>query len=123
MARILLIDDDHDYRGILKICLEGNGHEVTEAVNGASGIQLYTDNQFDLIITDLFMPKIDGINAIYRIMEEFNSPKIIAMTGSCSDDGNMNALEIAKAYGAKDVFRKADNIDKLLAKVTSLLLI
>ncbi len=57
MARILIIDDEDELRSMLRQMLEQAGHEVTEAVNGAEGIQLYEQDTHDLIITDIIMPE------------------------------------------------------------------
>ncbi|MEI6056296.1 MAG: response regulator [Lentisphaerota bacterium] len=121
MARILLIDDDNDYRNMVKMWLEKEGHEVAEAKDTESWVTLYTQNHYDLVITDLFMPQIDGVQAIRMIKKEFNSPKIIAMTGGSSDGTLEYLLNLAKECGANDIYKKTSPIDELLTKVRNLL--
>ena len=121
MSRILLIDDDNDYRNMIKMWLERAGHEVSEASDGEAGIKLYSQSHYDLIISDLFMPNIDGVTTVFRLKTEFNAPKIIAMTGA-SSDGRINyLLSLAKECGASDVYKKTDHINLLLTKVKNLL--
>ncbi|HBM15642.1 MAG TPA: response regulator [Lentisphaeria bacterium] len=121
MAKILLIDDDNDYRSVIKKYLENADHEVIEAEDGEIGFKICSDNHFDLIITDLFMPKMDGVHTIYKIMEEFDSPKIIAMTGACSDGRMEHLLNLAKDCGAIDEYKKGNDINELLRKVEKIL--
>ncbi len=121
MARILLIDDNSEYRNMLKMWLEKTGYEVTEAVDGDAGISIYKQSKFDLIITDLFMPQIDGVHLISRLKDEFNSPKIIAMTGACSNGRAEQLLCLAKDCGASEVYKKTTHVNYLLSKVKSLL--
>lgn len=121
MARILLIDDDNEYRNMIKMWLERAGHEVAEAIDGEEGLEKHRKNHYDLIISDLFMPKIDGVQAIHRMKIEFNSPKIIAMTGACSDGRMEHLLSLAKECGASEVYKKTTHINDLLIKVKKLL--
>lgn len=121
MARILLIDDDNDYRSMVKMWLEKAGHEVVEAVEGESGIKLYSQSHYDLIITDLYLPKVDGIHTIHRFKTEFNYPKIIAMTGASSDGRIEYLLDLAKEKGASEVYKKKNHINELMIKVKNLL--
>lgn len=55
---------------------------ATLITDGELGIKLYSHNSYDLIITDLYMPQMDGVHLINRIKTEFNSPKMIAVTGA-----------------------------------------
>ena len=121
MSRILLIDDDNDYRTMVKILLERAGYEVAEAKNGEAGIILYSQSHYDLVITDLFMPQIDGVSIIHKLKAQINSPKMIAMTGASSDGRMDYLLNLAKENGASEVYKKTANINELLIKVKSLL--
>lgn len=121
MSRILLIDDDSGYRTMLKIWLERVGYELTEATNGESGLKLYGQSHYDLVITDLYMPEMDGVHLICRLIKEFNFPKIIAMTGASSAGRSDYLLNIAKECGASEVYHKASHINHLLIKIKNLL--
>lgn len=121
MARILLIDDDNDYRNMIKQWLERADHEVVESEDGEEGIKIYSQGHYDLIITDLFMPQIDGVHIIHRLKTEFNSPKIIAMTGASSDGRIEYLLALAKDCGATEIYKKTSHINELLIKVKKML--
>jgi len=81
MARILLIDDDAPVRRTLRKMLERQGYEVEEAPDGKAGLTLYQENPADLIITDLIMPEMEGIETIMELRRRFPDVKIIAMSG------------------------------------------
>lgn len=121
MAKILLIDDDNDYRRMIRAWLDKVGYEVVEAGDAESGIKTYSKNHFDLIIIDLFMPQVDGVQAIHRLKTDFNSPKIIAMTGAASDGRIEHLLCLAKSCGANEIYKKTMHVNDLLAKVKNLL--
>ena len=60
MANILVIDDERSIRSLLRAVLESENHHVLEASNGRVGLELYRERSFDLIITDLTMPEMEG---------------------------------------------------------------
>ena len=66
MPRILVIDDDNVLRLTVKTMLESDGHVVTLAVDGEDGIQKFGESAFDLVICDVFMPNVDGMETIRR---------------------------------------------------------
>ncbi|MGH7608264.1 MAG: response regulator, partial [Gemmatimonadales bacterium] len=70
MARIVLIDDHNDVRGAIRAALETAGHDVLEANDGMQGLWLLAGNAVDLVITDIFMPGQDGIEALRRIKQD-----------------------------------------------------
>lgn len=118
-ARILVIDDDEAFRGVVRRILEGGGHSVTEAANGSSVSALLRDRPADLVITDIFMPDMDGIETILQIRKEFPAARIIAM----SDDsaGSMLYLNAASKLGADSIIAKPFPAGLLLSAVTKLL--
>jgi CheY-like chemotaxis protein len=81
MARILVIDDERIIRTIVKHALEEDGHEVIEAGDGEEGIQLYRKNPTDLVVTDIIMPRKEGIETIKELRRNYPDIKIIAMSG------------------------------------------
>lgn len=81
MARILVIDDDDNYRKALYRILKREGHEVQSAINGSEGIDLYRKNPTDLVITDILMPGKDGVATIQELQKNFPEVKIIAISG------------------------------------------
>ncbi len=81
MARILVIDDEYELRSMLRQMLEHAGHEVSEAVNGAVGIEIYERDAPDLIITDIIMPEKEGVETIIALRRADPALPIIAISG------------------------------------------
>jgi len=120
MHRILVIDDDHQLRAMLKQFLERNGYEVLDAPNGAEGIRTFGKHGADLIITDLIMPEKEGIEIIMELSHSFPDVKIIAISGGgrVRPDGY---LKMAKELGAARTFTKPLDREKLIEAVQDLL--
>jgi two-component system, chemotaxis family, chemotaxis protein CheY len=81
VARILVVDDDNAIRLLLRSMLERRGHSVVEAENGAEGLQYYRAAPADLVITDIQMPVMDGLQMIKALRDDFPTAKIIAISG------------------------------------------
>ena len=77
MATILVIDDEEPIRALLRIALEGAGHEVLEASNGHLGLALYRASAADLIITDVVMPEIDRLEMMLELTRNFLNVKVM----------------------------------------------
>ena len=116
LAKILVIDDEFEVRKMLRKMLEKAGYEVTEARNGAVGINEYRKDPADVVITDIIMPDKEGMETIRELKKEFPDVKIIAMTG-----GNEMYLSTAKKFGVRGAFMKPLNQSKLLGAVKELL--
>ncbi len=116
MARILVIDDEDLLREMLREILEDAGHEVEEASNGQAGIERYTQNPADLIITDLMMPEKDGFETIHELRKAYPEVKIIAITGF-----GLHNLPLAYDLGAHRVFEKPFPPKEFLQAVEELL--
>jgi CheY-like chemotaxis protein len=76
MALILIIDDDNQFRAMLREMLERTGYEFLEASDGKEGLKLYRENP-----TDLIMPEKEGIETIIELRRDFPDVKIIAISG------------------------------------------
>ena len=98
MATILIIDDQESIRALLRTTLEGAGHEVTEAPNGRIGLELYRFRPTDLVITDILMPEMNGLDMLLELTREFLHAKVIAISGA---GGEQNVLDVAKLLGAR----------------------
>ena len=120
MALILIIDDDNQFRAILREMLERAGYEVVEASDGEEGIKLYREKVTDLIITDLIMPEKEGIETIVELRRDFPDVKIIAISGGGLLDPEQY-LSIAKRFGAQYTFAKPVEREELLKAVSELL--
>lgn len=82
MARLLVIDDEALVRQMVRLMLEPDGHTILESGSGADGLALLTQNDVDLVLTDMIMPGIDGIETIQKIRRLYPALKIIAMSGA-----------------------------------------
>src|SRR5262245_3485049 len=99
MARILVIDDDEAIRSVLTVLLGNKNHEVVTAQNGRRGLEAVENSHFDLLITDIFMPEMDGLEAMRLVRMNKPDLPIIVMSGS----GNRAApdfLAMATKLGA-----------------------
>jgi CheY-like chemotaxis protein len=82
MARILVIDDQPDIRDVIKNILEECGHSVILAAEGAEGLRFYAKAPADVVITDLHMPGMNGLDTVRALRERSHGVKIIAMSGA-----------------------------------------
>ena len=116
MARILIIDDEDELRSMLRQMLEPAGHQVTEAVNGAEGIQLYEQDAHDLIITDIIMPEKEGVETIIALRRADPDLPIIAISGGGRLDAT-DFLTMTKNLGARRTLSKPFRRDQFLEAV------
>ena len=79
--RILVIDDEPTAVDLLHRILELNGYEVLDAANGIEGVELFRHNICDLVITDMVMPKKDGLQTILDLRDDYPDLPIIAISG------------------------------------------
>lgn len=105
MARILMIEDSELMRLTLRRVLEALGHEVMEAVNGVDGIQLQSEHNFDLVVTDIIMPEKGGVETIIELKEKFPDLRIIAVSAEAYERDS-RTLSRAQALGADEVVAK-----------------
>ena len=117
MARILLVDDEKAVREPLRIKLERAGHEVMEAGNGNEADELLAQNSFELVITDIIMPKKEGLELIRDLKKNFPNVKIIAITGGDRQINQKLNLESALQLGADDMLQKPFTLSTLLRSV------
>jgi CheY-like chemotaxis protein len=115
MASILIIDDESAIRTLLRAVLEGAGHTVTEASNGREGITLYRQQPVDLVITDIHMPELNGIDLIMELTREFLNVKVIAISGVPREAPSM--LNAAKLLGARQILQKPFSLEVFRAAV------
>ena len=77
MAKILMVDDEEKIRFVVKEYAQFSGHEVTEAADGSQAVELCKKQDFDLIVMDIMMPKVDGFSAVKEIRKFFQTPVIM----------------------------------------------
>jgi DNA-binding NtrC family response regulator len=114
MATILIIDDQEPIRVLLRRTLEGAGHKFLEASNGRIELALYRASAADLIITDIVMPEMDGLEMMVDLPRNFLNVKVIAISGGLEGAG---PLHVAKLLGARQTFHKPLDLEKLLSAV------
>src|SRR5437588_8507496 len=81
MPRILVIDDNAAIREVLRFVLEEEGYEVIEAADGAEGLRRYQAEPTDLVITDLEMPGMDGLELLRALRQVVPTPALMAISG------------------------------------------
>lgn len=81
MARILVVDDEAGVRAAIRKILSRAGHDVLEAADGKTALTMYQEDPVDVIIMDIYMPEMDGIETTIRLKHEFPDVKIIAVSG------------------------------------------
>lgn len=120
MSRILLIDDDDSLRRALRLALEKSGFAVTAVGDGRAGLAAFEIQPVDLVITDLVMPNMEGVETIRALRKLAPHVPIIAISGGGrgSADGYLN---IAKILGAALTLEKPLEPADLCAAVTRLL--
>ena len=96
--------------------LHTRGHEVTEALDGEEGLRLFRQEQADLVITDIFMPRRDGLDVIRELRKDYPRVKIIAVGA-----GGQELLLKAKELGANRILEKPLRMKTLLEVVRELL--
>jgi len=120
MPRILVVEDDEPLRKILVRLLSRPGCEVVEAENGHAAVQSMCRHAADLVITDLIMPEMDGIETIRSLARDFPATKIIAISGGGRIAGDQY-LDIASKLGVQKILAKPFSPWELLHAVDELL--
>lgn len=120
MAHILVIDDEEMARFTVRDMLEAAGHEVTEACDGEEGVALNLVHAFDLVVTDIIMPKKEGVETVIELKQAKPDQKIIAISGG-GRTRNMDFLQLAEQFGADRVLAKPFSEDELLESVNTCL--
>src|SRR5215510_9086350 len=110
---ILLIEDELQLRDDLQILLQSAGYQVTTAANGAEGIQQIREQPFDLVITDIVMPGMDGFQVMDDLRDHCPETVVVAMTGYVSTDSAIQALR----KGAYDYLTKPLDVDLVYSVV------
>ena len=116
MAKILVVDDEQVLVKGIKFNLEHEGYQVDVGCDGEQAVKLAREGRYDLILLDLMMPKIDGLQACMRIREFSNVP-IIMLTARSEDADKIIGFE----SGADDYVTKPFNIMELKARIRALL--
>ena len=110
---VLSVDDDGELRELLHELICQMGHASVTAADGVDALEKMEENQFDIVITDINMPRLNGVGLIKRIASDFTDTDVIAITGFQTE---YNYTDII-ALGASDFISKPINIDEFEAKI------
>ncbi|NLO83335.1 MAG: response regulator transcription factor [Clostridiales bacterium] len=113
--RLLLVDDEPAIIKGLKFSLQRDGYEIDAAYDGEEALQMFNDSQYDLVVLDVMLPKLDGLTVLQRIREKSTVP-VIMLTAKGEDMDRILGLE----YGADDYLTKPFNILELKARIKAI---
>lgn len=106
MAQILVIEDDDLVRQAVRQMLERLGHDVTEAADGKDALRLDDKNPADVVLTDIYMPGMEGVETIQELRRRRPGAKVIAMSGGGGGMGADESLQLARLLGAQETLCK-----------------
>jgi len=113
MSKILVIDDERAIRNTLKEVLEYEKHEVDLAEDGHSGLEMFSSNSYDIVLCDIKMAKMDGIEVLQKIYETTTDVPVIMISGH----GNIDTAVEAIKKGAYDFLEKPLDLNRLLITI------
>jgi DNA-binding NtrC family response regulator len=115
MAKLLVVDDEKNLRMVVQKELSRQGHEVEEAADGESAWEMLEEQDFDVLLCDVNMPRLDGMGLLRRLREKSpNPPEVIMLTGQATVETAIEAMKL----GAYDYLTKPYRIAELAALVT-----
>lgn len=115
-VKILIIEDEKAIRNLISTALQTNGYHFEMASSGTSALLLLSTHQYDMVLIDLGLPDIDGVEIIKKF-RTFSTTPIIVVSARSNDEDKINALD----KGADDYLTKPFNVEELLARVRSTL--
>lgn len=116
MARLLIVDDEAKIREVLRLYAEFEGHDCVEAEDGMQAVKLARDNNFDVIIMDVMMPKLDGFYAVKEI-RKFSQVPVIMLSARTEEYDRLFGFEV----GVDDYVVKPFSPKEVMARVAALL--
>ena len=119
MARILIIEDEPALRQLMHCALVNDKHSVSEATDGRVGTVILAREKFDLVITDMLMPEMDGVEVIQVIRRWHPGLPILAISGGGKTSANFY-LSLATKLGVQKVLAKPFSSEELLVSVREL---
>src|ERR1043166_2798019 len=117
MAKILILDDEEPIRRVIALHLGKHGHQVSTGKNGQEGVDLLARERFDLILTDLRMPKVSGAELLKSIRAQGLTLPVIVLTAYATIESAVEAMKL----GAADYIGKPPQLDEITIKVNNLL--
>lgn len=120
MSYILIVDDDDDVRRALRRILELDGHVVVSCADGHEALRALSAGRSDLVITDMYMPEMDGIEFLTRLREQDAELPVLAVSGGSVAPADF-VLEDAAQLGANAVLAKPYDMEEMRTTVRGLL--
>jgi CheY-like chemotaxis protein len=120
MGMILVVEDHAPTRKVIAAILEKMGHEVLRAANGLEAMRLQLETPADLVLTDLFMPEVEGLETIQKMRKLYPNVQIIAVSGGSARADLQEFLQMARKFGANQVLQKPFTPQQLIDGVTAL---
>ena len=120
MKSVLVVDDDPSIRALIRLYLESAGYAVIEAGDGKRAMAALDGQPVDLVILDIFMPEMDGLEVLQALRERCRTCRVMAISGGSAKIG-MDLLHHATIFGADAVLEKPFGAETLLQKVESLI--
>lgn len=114
--KILVVDDEQDYCNVMKVILTSKGHQVEICTSGAKALELLKETPFDLVISDLIMPEIDGNQLLQEIKSNYHDTEVIMMTAYGSIENAVGAMR----KGAYSYVTKGGSPEELLREIEKL---
>ena len=121
MAHILVLDDEMEMRFILETFLRHAGHTVDSAGDGKAGMRLIEQNSYDLVITDVIMPEMDGLEVLMAIKKKYQDMRIIVMTGGTAKTSRDLLMSVAKSMRADALVDKPLDLKELATVISKVL--
>jgi len=116
MARVLVVDDEQKIREVIREYAEWNGYEVAEATNGMEAVELCKENDFDVIIMDVMMPRLDGFSTVKELKKLEDVP-VIMLSARSEEYDKLFAFEV----GVDDYMIKPFSPKELMARIAVIL--
>jgi CheY-like chemotaxis protein len=120
MAHVLVVDDEDQMRKLIRLVLQQESHTVMEASNGKNAIKAFQGAGIDLVVSDVVMPDMDGLELIKAIRKNHPRVKILAISGA-GKEGPGLYLNIAKQFGADAILMKPFTPAELIERVSALI--
>lgn len=120
MSRVLIVEDHAPMRAVMAAVLESMGHEVFQAGDGVEALRVQKDAQAELMLTDLFMPEMEGLETIRRMRASYPAMRIMAVSGGSSRGDATDYLEMAQKFGASAALKKPFTIREMTDAVTAM---
>jgi CheY-like chemotaxis protein len=116
MPKVLFVDDDPAVRALVRQMLERVGYEVEVAGDGAAAVSAFRSRPADVVVCDLFMPEMNGIEVMTELAREFMGVRVVAVSGG-GFEGRVDLLPAARLLGARAVLKKPFDRDTLVRAV------